>query len=105
MLLMAIEAMFPDKRMLHVFLDNARYHHAKLVQAWLPDQAPLRPCILSPSEPNRTIVGIDAQAGHPQQMLRHIQGVQRRDADLPAREGAPILERILRPGQRQFPCN
>ena len=35
MLLAAIEAMFPDKRLLHVFLDNARYHHAKLVQAWL----------------------------------------------------------------------
>ncbi|MEO9189484.1 MAG: IS630 family transposase [Acetobacteraceae bacterium] len=35
MLLMAIEAMFPDKRLLHVFLDNARYHHAKLVQTWL----------------------------------------------------------------------
>jgi len=35
MLLTAIEAMFPDKRQLHVFLDNARNHHAKLVQAWL----------------------------------------------------------------------
>ena len=35
MLLMAIEAMFPDKRQLHIFLDNARYHHATLVQAWL----------------------------------------------------------------------
>jgi transposase len=35
MLLMAIEAMYPDKRMIHLFLDNARYHHAKLVQAWL----------------------------------------------------------------------
>jgi transposase len=35
MLLMGIETMFPDKRLLHVFLDNARYHHAKLVQAWL----------------------------------------------------------------------
>jgi transposase len=35
MLLMAIEAMFPDKRQLHIFLDNARYHHAKLVQVWL----------------------------------------------------------------------
>ena len=35
MLLMAIEAMFPDKRLLHVCLDNARYPHAKLVQAWL----------------------------------------------------------------------
>jgi hypothetical protein len=35
MLLMAIEALYPGKRMIHLFLDNARYHHAKLVQAWL----------------------------------------------------------------------
>jgi transposase len=35
MLLMAIEAMYPDRRVLHLYLDNARYHHAKLVQAWL----------------------------------------------------------------------
>src|SRR5678809_949632 len=33
--LMAIEAMYPGKRLIHVFLDNARYHHAKLVQQWL----------------------------------------------------------------------
>ena len=37
MLLMAIEAMYPGKRLIHVFLDNARYHHAKLVQAWLAE--------------------------------------------------------------------
>jgi len=35
MLLMGIEAMYPGKRVIHLFLDNARYHHAKLVQAWL----------------------------------------------------------------------
>ena len=35
MLLMAIEPMYPGKRMIHLFVDNARYHHAKLVQAWL----------------------------------------------------------------------
>jgi hypothetical protein len=35
MLLMAIEAMYPGLRFVHVFLDNARNHHAKLVQAWL----------------------------------------------------------------------
>jgi transposase len=34
-LLMAIEARYPGMRSIHVFLDNARYHHAKLVQAWL----------------------------------------------------------------------
>jgi hypothetical protein len=35
MLLMAIETRYPAIRWIHVFLDNARYHHAKLVQAWL----------------------------------------------------------------------
>jgi transposase len=35
MLLTAIEAMYPRMRLIHVFLDNARYHHAKLVQTWL----------------------------------------------------------------------
>jgi transposase len=35
MLLMAIETMYPGKRLIHLFLDNARYHHAKQVQAWL----------------------------------------------------------------------
>jgi len=34
-LLAAIEALYPAMRIIHVFLDNARYHHAKLVQAWL----------------------------------------------------------------------
>jgi transposase len=34
-LLKAIEAMYPGKRLIHLFVDNARYHHAKLVQAWL----------------------------------------------------------------------
>ncbi len=34
-LLMALLTMYPRKRVIHLFLDNARYHHAKLVQAWL----------------------------------------------------------------------
>jgi len=34
-LLMAIEALYPAMRLIHVFLDNARYHHAKLVREWL----------------------------------------------------------------------
>ncbi|HVC62758.1 MAG TPA: transposase, partial [Acetobacteraceae bacterium] len=28
-------SLYPRKRVIHLFLDNARYHHAKLVQAWL----------------------------------------------------------------------
>jgi transposase len=34
-LLASIEARFPKRRRIHVFLDNARCHHAKLVRAWL----------------------------------------------------------------------
>jgi transposase len=34
-LLEAIEALYPMLALIHVFLDNARYHHAKLVQEWL----------------------------------------------------------------------
>ena len=34
-LLIALQALYPRKRVIHLFLDNARYHHAKLVQAWL----------------------------------------------------------------------
>src|SRR5271166_5727910 len=34
-LLQSIEALYPMLVLIHVFLDNARYHHAKLVQDWL----------------------------------------------------------------------
>ena len=34
-LLQAIEALHPMLALIHVFLDNARYHHARLVQEWL----------------------------------------------------------------------
>jgi hypothetical protein len=34
-LLLAIAYMYPTKRLIHVFLDNAKYHHARLVADWL----------------------------------------------------------------------
>jgi transposase len=34
-LLEALEAAYPLLVMIHVFLDNAKYHHARLVQEWL----------------------------------------------------------------------
>ena len=34
-LLQKLEAAYPDKRVIHVFLDNARYHHAKMLRPWL----------------------------------------------------------------------
>ena len=51
----------------------------------LPDQTPLHPGLLPTPQSNRTVVGIDAQTHHPQQMLRHVQGFQYRNAELPAR--------------------
>ncbi len=39
-LLQKLESAYPSKRIIHVFLDNARYHHAKVLQPWL--QAPER---------------------------------------------------------------
>ena len=34
-LLESLEALYPLLAIIHVYMDNARYHHAKLVQAWL----------------------------------------------------------------------
>ena len=34
-LLESIEALYPMLVLIHVFLDNARYHHARLVAQWL----------------------------------------------------------------------
>ncbi len=35
MLLTSIEAMYPGKRLIHLFLDNARYYHSKQVHSRL----------------------------------------------------------------------
>jgi transposase len=37
-LMIALLTLYPRKRVIRLFLDNARYHHAKLVQAWLTRQ-------------------------------------------------------------------
>jgi len=34
-LLQKLEDTYPAKRVIHVFLDNARYHHARVLQPWL----------------------------------------------------------------------
>jgi len=34
-LLQKLERAYPSKRIIHVYLDNARYHHAKVLQPWL----------------------------------------------------------------------
>ena len=37
-LLKKIEASYPNKRRIHVFFDNARYHHAKALKPWLTEK-------------------------------------------------------------------
>jgi transposase len=37
-LLERVENAYQDKRVIHVFADNARYHHAKILQPWLNEQ-------------------------------------------------------------------
>ena len=73
-LLVALLTLYPRKRVIHLFLDNARYHHAKLVQAWLAQPG----CRIKlhfvpaycPPRRDRTAVGVDAQAHHPQPLPR-----------------------------------
>ena len=119
-LLMSIEALYPAMRLIHVFLDNARYHHAKLVRDWLASsissrlivricpagaahKAPFRPALLSAFEPYRASVGADAQKRHPQPMLRHFQRILRRHARVPERGCSQKLGRFMRRRIRQFP--
>ena len=69
----------------------------------MPDQASLHPGLLPASQPYRTTMGVDAQAHHPQQVLRQLQGFQHRNADLPARRRAEELGHLLRPSHGQLP--
>ena len=57
MLLIAIEAIYPGKRLIHVFLDNAQYHHAKLVQRSLA-----RPDVRSRSTSSRRTARISTRS-------------------------------------------
>jgi hypothetical protein len=62
--------MYPGKRLLHLFVDNARYHHAKLVQAWLARPGCVKlhfiPAYCPHLDPAERLWGFDAQACHPQ---------------------------------------
>jgi hypothetical protein len=101
MLLMAIEAMYPGMRWIHIFLDKARYHHAKTGAnvagaAGQTDQTALHSGLLSAPQPDRTRMGVDAQTYHPQQVLQLLQGLQHRNAELPPRRRAQELAHLLR---------
>ena len=98
-LLESLELLYPLMACIHVFLDNARYHHAKLVKQWLArpgmsDQAAFPPRLLPASEPDRAAMGRDAQEHHAQQILRHLQRVRRSDPEFPARQSPQKLGQI-----------
>ena len=102
MVLMAIEAMHPGKRLVHLFLDNARYHHAKLVQAWLARpgcriKLHFVPAYCPHSQPDRTTMGaaMHKHTTH-NKCYSTFQGLQHCDADLPARRRAEELAHLLR---------
>ena len=75
---MAIEAMYPGKRLIHVFrqrpISSCEAGAAMAGTVGMPGPAALHPVILPTSGPDRTIVGFDAPALHSQQMLRWVQG-------------------------------
>ncbi|MCB1969678.1 MAG: IS630 family transposase [Geminicoccaceae bacterium] len=56
-LLQKLETAYPDKRRIHVFLDNARYHHANLLKDWLsrPD-CRIRLHFLPPYAPHLNLI-------------------------------------------------
>ena len=103
-LLEAIEALYPMLALIHVFLDNARYHHAKLVQDWLsrPDcriRLHFVPAYCPHLNPIGTVMERHAQACHAQQMLRHIYPICRRDAQFSARRAGDEPGFVVVPGE------
>ncbi len=99
-LLMAIEVMYPGKRMIRLFVDNAGYHHAKLVQAWLAHPGrwiklhfiPAYCPHLDPIE--RLWWLMHKHVTHNDVMRRR--RFPRRDPDVPARGGAEKVAHLLR---------
>jgi transposase len=103
MLLRAIEAMYPGKRMIHLFVGQRplppRQAGAGVAGATgMPHQAPLHPRLLSAPGFDRTALGLDAQACHPQSMSCDVRRLQSGDPHVPARGGAQKMGYLLRSG-------
>jgi transposase len=100
-LLEAIEALYPLMMLIHVFVDNARYHHAKLVQEWLARPGCRIKLHFIPSycpHLNPRLWGLKRYA---QQMLRNLCAIRRRDVQFPTRTSSSQLGALLRLGHRQ----
>jgi transposase len=94
--------------LIHVFLDNARYHHAKLVQQWLARPGCRIKLHFIPSycphlNPIERLWGLMHRNVTHNQMLCNLRAVRRRDARFPARTSSSQLGALLRFGHRQLP--
>ena len=88
-------------RLIHVFVDNARYHKADVVKEWLAAARRrialhFHSALLSPSRSHRTVVGLDARKHHLQPGIQDLQGIPARDSKIPPAHRAQRLEALLR---------
>src|SRR6202142_3047845 len=109
-LLESLEALYPFMVCIHVFLDIRELSPRQAregmgVPAGTPDQAAFPAGLLPASEPDRAIMGGDAQEHHAQQMLPNPRRIRRSDPGFPARRGPQEVGRTLRFGHRQFSYN
>ena len=103
-----LELANPSMTAIHVFVDNARYHHAKVLQPWLnaPDRR-VKLHFLPPYAPHLNPIerlwGVNAQVGHPQSPLRHVQSVRRRHYGVLSTNPSRQMARVSRHRDRQLP--
>ena len=107
-LLMAIAFMYPSKRLIHVFLDNAKYHHAQIVQQWLARpgcriKVQYIPSYCPHLDPIERLWGLMHRNVTHKSVLSDLQRLLRFRSAFPARGGAEKLGRLLRLGYRQLP--
>ena len=97
-LLIAIEALYPAMRIIHVFLDNARYHHARAVQDWLarPDRRIRLHFVPAYCPHLNPIERLWIQKRDPQPMSCHLQWILRSCTRFSAPRCAQQVEHALR---------
>ena len=98
-LLESIEAFYPMLALIHVFLDNARYHHAKLVQEWLsrPDcriRLHFIPAYCPHLNPIERLWGVMHKHVTHNKCYATCDPIRRRDARFPAGTTSPELAEI-----------
>ena len=107
-LLKAVEAAHPQKRWIHVHLDNASYHHAKRVREWLKRQE--RKCVLHfippycpHLDPIERCWGLMHQYTTHNRRLQNLRPIPRSDPHLPRPDNSQKMGAFPRPNQRQLP--